>query len=121
MMIAYTPGTGRGFLYRGDIDIMTLPIEPTDLSFHILGAHGSSALAALTNLTTGQPAGSRKLLIQALGNNARYTLDNTAPTAARGFQLRAGDPPVMIPVSDTTIIRIINEGAGCTLEYQWGV
>lgn len=61
-----------------------------------------------------------KLLIQAVGQNVRYTLDGTTPTATKGFQLKAGDPPIIIPVGGNTTIKVIEETATADLQYQWG-
>lgn len=66
------------------------------------------------------PALCNGVLIQAINQNVRITLDNfTAPTATRGFQLKAGDPAVFIPLDRGTQIRMIQEAATATVEYQF--
>ena len=87
--------------------------------FHIVGAHSDGAnIAAAVTLTP--PSGASKLLIQALGQNVRYTLDGTAPTTSLGFQLMAGDPPRIIPVGNDMVIKVIQEAPTADLEMQWG-
>lgn len=82
-----------------------------------VGAHTELTAAAATPI--GMPVGAKRLLIQAIGQNVRYTLDGSAPTATRGFQLKAGDPPILIPVGANTSIRVIQETATAEIEYQW--
>lgn len=88
-------------------------------SFHVSGAH-SDGTAINTHITLTPPAGATKLLIQALTQNIRYTLDGTTPTATCGFQLKAGDPPVMIPIGNDMEIQVIEEAATADMQYQWG-
>ena len=38
----------------------------------------------------------------------------------KGFQLVAGDPPVLLPVTSKTVIKVIEETATADLQYQWG-
>lgn len=66
-----------------------------------------------------RPAEAEWLLVQALTQNARYTLDGTTPTAALGFQLKAGDPPMLIPLGKDLYPRFFPETAGTILQYQW--
>jgi hypothetical protein len=49
----------------------------------------------------------------------RLTLDGSDPTASKGFQIVASDPPVMIPVGQGTVIKVIQEAATADLQYQW--
>lgn len=92
---------------------------PTDLELYPLGAHSSGAnIAAATSLTA--PARATKLIIQALTQNVRFTLDGTTPTAILGFQIRAGDPPFTIPVAPGVTVKVIQEAATASLQYQWG-
>lgn len=96
-------------------------VQPVDAVFNPNGAHVSApAIAAVTDLLALAPAEARSVLMQALGQNVRYTLDGSAPTAARGFQLRAGDPAIIIPLCPNTQLKVIEELAGSALQYQWG-
>lgn len=89
------------------------------LMFNPSGAHSSGAtISSATTLTI--PSGATKLLIQALTQNVRVTLDGTTPTASVGFQLKAGDPPVIIPLGNATAVKVIQEAATASLQYQFG-
>jgi hypothetical protein len=82
-----------------------------------VGAHVSGAnIAAATALV--KPAGASQILIQALTQNVRFTLDGSDPTAAVGFQLLAGSAPVIISVPGVSI-KVIQEAAAASLQYQW--
>lgn len=87
-------------------------------ALHSVGAHvADTDVAAVHTLTP--PNGALHLLIQALEQNVRYTLDGTDPTASVGFQLRAGDPPIIIIVPTNVTLKVIEETAGAVLQYQW--
>lgn len=91
-------------------------------AFKPLGAHSDGlAIATAQELAPGTVApGATKLVIQVLTQNARYTLDGTTPQAALGFQLKAGDPPVMISYVAGVTVTVIEEAATADLQYQWG-
>ena len=82
-----------------------------------VGAHTELAAAAATTISA--PAGAKRLLVQALSQNVRYTLDGSTPTTTKGFQMRAGDPPILIPVGANTTVKVIQETATAEVEYQW--
>ena len=87
--------------------------------FEPVGAHvDGPTISSATTLTA--PANATKILIQALDQNVRFTLDGTAPTATKGFRLTAGDPPILIPLGNTTVLKVIQEAATADLQYQWG-
>lgn len=91
------------------------------LGFVRLGAHVSVTDNSLNSVATLAPAtGATKLLIQALTQNVRYTLDGTTPSATVGFQLKAGDPPLLIPLSAGVTVKVIEETASAVIQYQWG-
>lgn len=97
-----------------------MALDPRDaFIFSPVGSHADgddiSSAATLTPAT-----GATKLLIQALTQNVRFTLDGTTPTASKGFQLAAGDPAVVIPIGPNTTIKVIEETATADLQYQWG-
>jgi len=84
-----------------------------------VGTHGTnSSLGTAVALT--RPGGAYLLLIQAQSQNLRYTLDGTTPTASVGFQLFAGDTATIL-VGAGMAITVIQETAGATITYQWGV
>lgn len=89
------------------------------LALNPIGAHfDGTTISSATTLTP--PAGATKILIQAMVQNVRFTLDGTAPEAAKGFQLKAGDPPVLIPLGNATVLKVIQEAATADIQYQWG-
>lgn len=88
-------------------------------SFRPIGSHSSGAtIATATTLTPA--TGATKLLIQALSQNVRFTLDGTAPTATSGFQLKVGNAAVLIILEENVTVIVIQEAATAGLEYQWG-
>jgi len=89
------------------------------LVFNPIGAHvdGPDISSAVT-LTP--PDLATKVMLQALSQSARYTLDGTTPTSSKGFQLYAGDPPVILSIGKLVTLKIIQEAATCDLQYQWG-
>lgn len=90
----------------------------TDFYHRPVGAH-NDGLVISSAVTITIPDGATKVLMQALGQNVRFTLDGTTPTATTGFQLKAGDPPVSIPVAGATL-KVIQEAATADLQYQFG-
>ncbi len=89
------------------------------LAFNPLGSHYDGT--TISSATTLTPAtGATKIMIQALTQNVRFTLDGTAPEAAKGFQLKAGDGAVVIPLGNSTVLKVIQEAATADIQYQWG-
>jgi len=89
------------------------------LLFNPIGAHNDGlVIATATTLTI--PAGASKIMMQAHAQNVRFTLDGTTPEVAKGFQLKAGDPPLTIPIGVSTTIKVIQEAATADLQYQFG-
>jgi hypothetical protein len=90
-----------------------------EINFDPRGQHsGGLDISAAQTLT--QPNGATWLLVQALTQNVRLTLDGTLPSGSVGFQIKAGDPPVLIPVTHNTIVRVVQEAATASLQFQWG-
>jgi hypothetical protein len=88
-------------------------------NFEVVSTHADGpTISSATTLTP--PTGATKILIQALTQNVRVTLDGTNPTATLGFQLKAGDPPLLIPLGNSTVLKVIEEAATADLQYQWG-
>ena len=78
-----------------------------------------------TDLATAQRltpvAGGTAVSVQAIVQNVRYTFDGSTPAATHGFQLMAGDPPVIIELAPNMILRFIEEAPTASLHYQWGI
>jgi hypothetical protein len=87
--------------------------------FIAVGAH-NSGLAIASAVTLTIPDGATKLRIQTLTQNVRYRLDGTNPTASAGFQLKAGDAPLVIAIHGAMTIRVIEEAATASMQYQFG-
>ena len=63
--------------------------------FEPVGAHNDGLdISGVVTITI--PTGATKILMQVQTQNARYTLDGTAPSASKGFQIVAGDPEKLI-------------------------
>ena len=89
------------------------------LNFNPVGAHNDGlAISSATTITI--PDGATKIMIQALTQNVRLTLDGTAPTTSKGFQLQVGQMPVILPLGRSTVIKVIEEAATADLQYQFG-
>lgn len=90
------------------------------LLFDPLGAHvDGETIVSATTITP--PDDATKILIQAMDQNVRITFDGTAPTATLGFQLKAGDPMLLIPLGDDMVIKVIEEAATADIQYQWAI
>lgn len=59
-------------------------------------------------------------LVQALGEDIRYTIDGTDPSATSGFRLTNGNDPLLIPVKPgRTVLKFIPEDVSAQLELMW--
>ena len=96
------------------VDIGEVAITDT---YAPVGSHSSGALIS-TATTLTKPEGANSILIQTLVQNVRFTLDATTPTASVGFQILAGNPPMIIAVPGASI-KVIEEVASASLQYQW--
>lgn len=98
-----------------------ITIEQIDFIPVASGFSDGRAIVAATTLTPPAGSNATKIMLQALTQNVRYTLDGTVPEAAKGFQLKAGDPPIIIPYYDgKTTLKVIEEAATADLQEQWG-
>lgn len=89
------------------------------MAFNPVGAHSSGAtISSVATITP--PEGATKIMIQALTQNVRLTLDGTAATTSLGFQIKAGEAPIIIPLGNATVIKVIQEAATASLQYQFG-
>jgi len=94
----------------------TVTVAITD-TYAPIGSHSSGALIS-SAITLTKPEGANSILIQTLVQNVRFTLDGTTPTASVGFQILAGNPPMIIAIPGTSI-KVIEETASASLQYQW--
>ncbi len=91
-----------------------------EITFGPQGSHTSGPNIASATTLAKPNHSATKILMQAFTQNVRFTLDGTTPTASVGFQLKAGDPPIIIPVSGRSVLRVIEEASTAVLNYQWG-
>jgi hypothetical protein len=89
------------------------------LMFRPAGSHYDGTVIS-SAVTLTPVSGATKLYIQALDQNVRFTLDGTTPTSVKGFQLKAGDPLICIPLAVGTTIKVIEEAATADIQYLWG-
>jgi len=73
-----------------------------------------------TLFTYNVPKQCNCVAVQALAQNIRFTLSGTNPTTSSGFQLKAGDPVVLIELTDTMTLKFIGEASGAILQLQAG-
>ncbi len=89
---------------------------------HFMPLAGEPHRTQLVNalFTYNVPKQCNCVAVQALTQNIRFTLNGTNPTAASGFQLKAGDPVVLIEITQTTTLKFIAETAGAILQLEAG-
>ena len=66
-------------------------------------------------------ANQQAIWIQALAQNVRMTTDGTTPSFTinpTGFQLKSGDPAVRFDFAPGTVLKLIEEAASATVQYQ---
>jgi hypothetical protein len=80
-----------------------------------------SAAQEITPGLLGCPQQAPKVLLQTTGQNIRYTLDGTTPTAAIGFQLKSTDPPLLVNIVGHVVLTVIEETANALVELQFGI
>ena len=93
------------------------PIRGIDVAG--MSAHQSVTLPNGTVWPFAPPAAARVIMMQALTQNIRYTLTGSTPTATSGFQMKAGDPPILVNL-DGVVLKIICETNGAILQYELG-
>jgi hypothetical protein len=83
-----------------------------------VGTHQTVTLGGSAFSPANVPAAATHLMVQALAQNARYTLGGTTPTAAIGFQLLTTAEPLIIPLSAQMKPTFFRESSGTILQYQ---
>lgn len=82
----------------------------------------NSSLSSVVTITA--PIRATGLLIQALSQNVRLTIDGTTPvtgtgSTGTGYDINAGTAAVLIPVREGQQVRMIEEAASAVVNYQW--
>lgn len=87
-------------------------------SYAFIGNHVTNAsLTSATNITV--PNNANGILIQSITQNVRVKFGGNPATASEGFQIKAGDPTVLMPVPPGGTISIIQETATASVGYQF--
>lgn len=66
------------------------------------------------------PPNTESVLVQAVVDEVRMTLDGTTPTAAIGFRLLLTEPPLRVVITEHTILQFFGEGATSAIELLAG-
>jgi hypothetical protein len=94
-------------------------IEGNILPFKVIGAHTQNgSLSTVVSITV--PAGASQMMLQTHTQNVRFTLDGTAATTTLGFLLVADAAPIIISVSPSQLVRVIEVTTTAVLDYQFG-
>jgi hypothetical protein len=89
--------------------------------FNPVGSHANrNDLATAQGIARPAAGAPTQLIVQAIDENIRYTLDGALPTATFGFRLTAGNDPIAIPVGPNTRLTFVEESATAVLQYIWG-
>lgn len=87
-------------------------------AFNPIGDHAGTAVSGTATLT--KASGAKDLLIQCVSGTARWNYGTANPGTATGFQIRGGDPAVLVPLSFGTAIKVCPESGTVSIQYQWG-
>lgn len=89
------------------------------MQMNIIGSHVQrSDLSTAQTITL--PGGDVTIVMQAITQNIRYTLDGTAPTSSKGFRLSASaTSPSRLEVPENATMKFIEEAATAVLDYQF--
>lgn len=87
--------------------------------FYPLDTHISETLDANVYTPT-IPTRVKLVVVQAIDQNIKYTLDGTNPTSVAGFLIPKDQHPITIPISNATTLKFIRVASGAILELQFG-
>lgn len=86
--------------------------------FNPMEAHQADPTISGATLLT-RPTGADVIRIQAFTQALRYTLDGSTPTASAGFRLAANEM-IEIPLGASGSVKVIEETATGSVQWQWG-
>lgn len=97
------------------------PIQKTITRFQPYRAVGNHITfnGAPGVLSQSVPAQANGVLIQSTTQNIWIRLDGGNPAVGTGFQIRAGDPAVLIPLNAGSVITFIEETATAKINFQY--
>lgn len=96
-----------------------LDVSPVRFSPSSVEVHHSVALGAAL-YTPYIPPNVKCILIQATGDDVRFTLDGTVPTAAIGFRLFVDGFPLLFEITERTNIKFFGETGNSVIQYCFG-
>lgn len=91
------------------------PLTISFPQFQFVGLEQTVTPTAASGITI--PAGANAILMQAIGQNMRMKFDANQPSPTAGFQLRAGDPPILLVAHEGFFFYVITEASGGTFEW----
>ncbi len=98
-----------------------MSVNYPQFSFDLVSGQVHSSSASLSSAFTITIASNvNKLLLQAITQAIRFTLDGTTPTATIGFELKADGTILEIPVVAGQTVKVIEETASAVIQYQQG-
>lgn len=120
--VVYIIDTGKRYVIKDDLTLAEMVGESETslkslVAYAPVGTHSNPTFATATALE--KPAGATQLLIQVSGQNVRFTLDGSDPSATKGFLITAGSDPLIISVPGSTVIKLIQVAATATVQLQW--
>lgn len=92
----------------------TFPFKP-----HKTETHHSLTLPAGVTIPF-IPKNAVCIVVQAITQNIRFTLDGVTPTATVGFQLVASATPIRIDLNERITFKCAYESSGAILQYEIG-
>jgi hypothetical protein len=96
-----------------------LDVAPIRLNPHKTETHKWVPLGAALCIPY-MPPDATCVLIQATGDDVRFTLDGTTPSAIVGFRLFADGFPLFIEITEGMILQFFGENANSVIQYQFG-
>lgn len=88
------------------------------IQYKAVGTRDNQSVSSTKTYTI--PAGANGALVQAISQNVRVSLSSAAPaTSSDGMQIRAGDPPVLIPLAEGDSFTAQQETATATFYVQY--
>lgn len=106
-------------LQQHGVQVQIAPLDP--IGPHVGNTDISSQVVLTPPISTTGTAD--KILIQSLDQNTRFTLDGSLPIGTgtqHGFVIPAGDPPMIIGITQGLVLTVVEETATAELQYQWG-
>jgi len=83
-----------------------------------VGPHAGPVTVPDVGLTIVKPATATHIQLQPAVQNITYVIDDSTPTAIRGFELIPGSiTTIPVPNSGVNIFPVANPGS--TIQYQW--